>query len=122
MFKRILVGTVIEEGQRLIDELRRHRFSIREAGWRYVPESSEWRLTIVAPSVDRRGYLAAYDRVQKGLERVGAEELSITDISVISPEGWDYDNYRSAVGYQGRGGALGKVPQVVYEDAYIYRL
>ncbi len=123
MYKRTLVASLIEEGQRLIDDLRRHRFPINEAVWLYMPESVEWRLKIVTPSVDRNGYMPAYERVQGALGRINAVDLTITDVSLVSPAGEDYVELRYELVRKSRFGvASGTIPAVVHEDAYVYSL
>ena len=64
MYKKILVSELIDEGQRLLEALRRQRFPVVAALWSYIPESLEWRLILVTPTVEHTGPMAAYTRVQ----------------------------------------------------------
>jgi hypothetical protein len=125
MYKKILVSELISEGHRLLEALKRQRFAVFAAVWYYVPESMEWRLVIVAPSVDHSGPMAAYTRVQRVLASINASYLTLTDISVISPTSQQFENLRAIIsnpGQFGAGSATGHIHNVVFEDNYIYQL
>ena len=78
MLKKILVKELVDEGQRLLEALSRNRVTIKAALWHYFPESTEWRLVIVSPTVGR-GPLAAYKRVQAILATTNPSYLTLTD-------------------------------------------
>jgi len=85
----------------------------------------EWRLVIAAPMVDHSGPMAAYTRVQRVLASINPSQLTLTDISVISPTSQQFENLRAIVsspGQFGAGSATGHIHNVVFEDNYIYQL
>ncbi len=84
MYKKILVGEAIQEGSKLLEELRRKRLKIQAAFWRQ-DESGYWEMVVVSPSVDRRGPHTVYTKIREGLEAIGAEQLQLRDIHPVSP-------------------------------------
>jgi hypothetical protein len=125
MYKKTLVSELVSEGHRLLDALRRNRFTVSAAVWYWVPESLEWRLAIVSPTVGRSGPMAAYTRVQRVLASINPSHLTLTDISVISPTSQEFQNLRVIVSSPGRfstGSATGHIHDVVVEDNYIYQV
>ncbi len=125
MFKKVLVSDLISEGQRLLEALKRNRFSISAAAWYYLPESMEWRLVIVSPAVDRSGPLAAYTRVQRVLAGIDPSQLTQTDIAVIGPSSQDFEDLRALISGSGptsAGSAMGRSRDVIFEDSYIYQV
>jgi hypothetical protein len=126
MVKTPLVSEWIEAGRRLTQALDAADFGVVASLWLYDPESDEWRLIIASRLVDDEGPLGAYRRVQKVLEAPELANLSLSDISVVSP---DHHLIRLL------GLALKTGPEVsgirftrnrindqFVEDAYIYRL
>ena len=64
MYSAVLVAHAIEEGQRLLERLKKERFPVSAALWYHVPDSSHWVLVIATPVVSRVGPTAAYTRLQ----------------------------------------------------------
>ncbi|MGO9261263.1 MAG: hypothetical protein ACLQU1_33885 [Bryobacteraceae bacterium] len=125
MFKKVLVSDLISEGQRLLEALKRNRFSISAAAWYYLPESMEWRLVIVSPAADRSGPLAAYTRVQRVLAGTNPSQLTLTDIAVIGPSSQDFEDLRAIISGSGptsTGSAMGRSRDMIFEDSYVYRV
>ena len=123
MYKKILVSELISEGQRLLEALKRNRFTVSSAVWYYIPESMEWRLVIVSPTVDHSGPMAAYTR--RVLANINPSSLDLTDISVISPASQEFQDLRAIVsspGSFGASSATGNVHGVVFEDNYVYQV
>jgi hypothetical protein len=86
MYSTILVSEhAIEEGQRLLERLKKERFQFFAALWYHVPDSSQWVLVIATPVVSRVGPLAAYSRLQRILRGMNPSYLSLSDISLFSP-------------------------------------
>jgi hypothetical protein len=121
-----LVTHAIEEGQRLLESLKKERFPVFAALWYRVPDSSRWLLAIVSPVVARVGPLAAYTRLQGALRKLDLAHLSLSDISLFSPTGPEFDRVRSAVGLPNHFGArpvTGHARDLTsFEDAYVYRV
>jgi hypothetical protein len=125
MFKKVLVSDLISEGERLLEALKRKRFSISAAAWYYLPESMEWRLVIVSPAVDRSGPMAAYTRVQRILAGINPSQLTLTDIAVIGPSSQDFENLHAIISGPGptsAGSAAGRSRDLIFEDSYVYQV
>jgi hypothetical protein len=125
MLKTVLVKELIDEGARLLQELDRRNYPVEAAFWVYLAESDYWRLVMASPLVDEQGPIAAYRDLREALAVTDPSTLSLQDISVLSPNGQDYQALLgSAVGVGGLGfvAARGRVSPVVFQDAYIYRL
>jgi hypothetical protein len=125
MYKTILVKELVQEGEELIKRLESRRFQIAAAFWYYFEDLMRWRLVIVFSSlVDREGPLRAYMHIQEALGQMEAKELLVSDISVMRPSGYEFEELRSAVERSGR--AAGRRPMstprdIVFERAYVYR-
>jgi hypothetical protein len=124
MYSTILVTHAIDEGQRLLERLKKERFPVFAALWYRIPDSSRWVLAIVTPVVARVGPLAAYTRLQRTLRGLDLSHLTLSDISLFSPSGPEFDRVRSAVGLPNQFGARPATghPRDLssFEDAYIY--
>jgi hypothetical protein len=125
MLKTVLVKELIDEGARVLHELDRRGYPVQGAFWLYLPESEYWRLVLASPLVDQQGPIPAYRDLREALRATKPSTLTLEDISVLSPDGQDYQALLgSAVGVGGLGfeAARGRVSPVVFQDAYIYRL
>ncbi|MGD0300993.1 MAG: hypothetical protein ABSE86_28245 [Bryobacteraceae bacterium] len=120
MYQKVLVEGLKEDGRLLVEALERNRFPITAAVWYDYPEA-QWRLVVVSPAVDLVGPMAAYSRVQRALRSVERTELTLSDISLLSPRSQEFQNLRSLVSAPGRHGS-GRTRDVVLEDAYVYRM
>ena len=135
MVKTSLVDSDIEEGRRLLDELRRSdsqfsvpHFVVRSAFWLYRPDALDWRLFIATPLVDQRGPASAYTDVQ-GVLRSLPQPLwiSLQDISVVSPNDKLVQVMKKKAshipaGLAGVRVAGTRIDDTYIEDAYVYRL
>ena len=125
MYKTVLVKELVQEGEGLIERLESRRFQIAAAFWYYFEDLTRWRLVIVFSSlVNREGPLRAYMHIQEALGQINAKELLVSDVSVMSPSGYEFEELRSAVERSGR--VAGRRPMstprdIVFEQAYIYR-
>lgn len=124
MYTTLLGKDVIEEGKRLIAELKRQKFSMAGALWFYLEESAGWRLFIISPLVDDAGPREAYGCIQVALSQLPGTSLSLSDISVVSV-GEGIQNLAGKIkGAQqvGASGPTGKYRDMMFENAYIYEL
>ncbi len=127
MHSTILVSEhAIEEGQRLLERLKKERFQVFAALWYHVPDSSQWVLVIATPVVSRVGPLAAYSRVQRIIRGMNLSHLSLSDISLFSPAGPEMERVRSTVGLPKKFGmapANGHTQDSSpFREAYVYRV
>jgi len=125
MFKKVLVNDLIADGQRLVEALQRQNFPMIAAVWCHLPESLEWRLVLASPVVDQVGPMAAYTKVQSTLAKINPSQLTLSDITVISPHSEDFQNLCSLVTTPGRfsaGPANGPPRNIVFEDNYVYQV
>jgi hypothetical protein len=123
MYKTILVNELINEGAALVNALRRGRVPLLAALWSYFPEPREWRLVIVSSIVDSRGPLEGYRRIQQVLAAIHPTQLSLSDITLISPHSSDYNDLRDLLSRPGRFGtapAPESAHSVIFEDTYVY--
>ena len=125
MLKKVLVRELIEDGQRLLVELKQNKFPVTAAFWVDMPELDYWRLVIATAVVDRQGPDVAYRALRDALNAIQPQDLALDDIYAVSPKGDDYRGYLSVLrsgGRLGAGKASGKLPRVVFEDSYVYQV
>lgn len=88
-----LVAGFQNDAVNLLTEMVRCGFPFESPVWLELPESSSWRLVILAPSVETEGPRAAYRRVRELLKQIGASSLSSEDVYLL-----DRADYRSMAG------------------------
>jgi hypothetical protein len=125
MFKTVLVNELVIDGQHLIEALQQQHFPVTGAVWRHLPESLEWRLIIVSPAVDQVGPMAVYTKLQGVLTKINPSQLTLSDITVVSPQSEEFQNLQSLVSAPGRfsaGPVTGHPRNIIFEDNYVYQL
>lgn len=127
MDKEILVEANIEEGRKLIQALDASKFTLNGALWFYYPKLSEWRLLLVSPLVDKIGPRKSYMIIQRVIEDLRPANISIINISVMSPKNNLVQLLRVAI--RTNPNAVSQIRfthttinNVFIEDALIYRL
>ena len=124
MYKTILVKELIEDGERLVQELDRRHFPISAVFWYDSPERDAWNLYIVSETAHRPGPLEAYMQIQQAMADLNGLSLSLDDIVVLSPERTQFRDLRrtiegvSQMSVTGERVSLERVP---LQDAYVYR-
>ena len=124
MLKTILVRELIEDGQRLLQELDRLQFTISAALWYYVPERMNWKFIIVSQVAGAPGPLEAYMRIQQAMARLEGLSFSLDDILVMSPGTRGFQDLRRTIEGASQVAVAGQrisLEGVTFEDAYIYR-
>ncbi len=128
MLKTKLVKESVEDGERLVAMLEEQSFPITAALWFYFQEEMLWRFFLVSPAVESEGPLRTYMRIMEALDRLrGYVRLSVSDISVISPNWAQFQDLRRQIedmrrmGHIRSSGQSGCLPGVDFEDAYVYR-
>lgn len=126
MDKTVLVEKAIKEGGKLLEALDKAGFKVEAAMWFYVTESDEWRLFIASPFVETDGPTAAYGSIQTVLATLKPSEISLRNISVLSPKHHLISLLRIAIrtgpGISGIRFTRNVINNTLIEDAYIYRI
>ncbi|HTV55814.1 MAG TPA: hypothetical protein VMI06_13000, partial [Terriglobia bacterium] len=76
MYKTILVKALVEDGEKLLQQLDRQRFPIVAALWYYVPERMNWKFIIISEAANAPGPLEAYMQIQTAMSRLKGLEIS----------------------------------------------
>jgi hypothetical protein len=124
-----LVDELIDDGQRLVEEVSQHGLPVVAALWLKASENEKWYFYIVSPVVDAEGLVQAYKRLHP-LVRGVREPLRIDplEIKLIGPSNEIAKDvleiYRRARGprvspIRWGGKSLGSMS---IEDAYLYPL
>ncbi len=124
MYKTILVKELIEDGNKLLQELDRRHFPISAAFWYDSPERLAWNLYIVSEIAYESGPLEGFMRIQQALAGLMGVSLSLDDIIVLSPQSTAFRDLRRTIEGVSQMSASGKkvnLEGVPLEDAYIYR-
>lgn len=126
MVRTTLVKEWIEVGKRLTQALDESKVPVVASLWFFDPNSDEWRLIIASPLFDQEGPLEAYRAIQKVLDGLQQEELSLSDISAVSPNHDLVKLLRVAIatgeGISGIRFTRNRINDQFIEDSYIYRL
>jgi hypothetical protein len=120
---------MIEDGQKLIDQLSRSGFEMAAAFWLKPTEGGGWRFYIVSPLADREGLRAAFAQVHPVLKAMsppfGISPLDVWLLEASSPLAKDILNlYKSAHSSRGRPIQCGDVwlGRMNVDEAYLYPL
>lgn len=126
MVRTTLVKEWIEAGKKLTEALDEAKVQLVASLWFFDPDTNEWRLIIASPLVDKKGPLEAYRAIQKVLDGLQQEELSLSDISAVSPNHDIVKLLRLAMktsgGISGIRFTRNRINDQFIEDSYIYRL
>jgi HEPN domain-containing protein len=126
MDKPVLVEADMDAGHRLVGQLDKAGLKVTAAFWFYMTDSDEWRLILAMPIVDDEGPKRAYEKVQDQLKSLAKHELSLQNISVVSPNDDLIKLLSSAIntgpGISHMRFTRNVINSVFIEDAYIYRL
>ena len=83
MAASILVSDDIERGRKAIEALDAQGERPRAAFWMSIPDSREWRLAVVLPSVDRTGVKQGYELVRRILKKAKVD-LPVWRVTVLA--------------------------------------
>jgi len=127
MDTRTLVDSDIEKGKGVLKALDKGGVPVTSAFWRYMPESTEWRLMVATPLVERDGPRAGYEAVEKAVTKYGGpHEIPLSQMSVVSSTDPFVRLIRTAVktapkDVSGIRFTNNVINNVLVEDVYIYR-
>jgi hypothetical protein len=85
MDKTILVGTDLQAGRQIVEELESLGITVDVAAWLQDDETGTWRLVLSSPALTRSGSRRVYDAVVALLRRMDDVDLDLDDVRVLSP-------------------------------------
>jgi len=83
MVAESLVDSLIDDGGKLINRMKKDGIVVTVAAWIKAEESNRWMLYISSPIVDEMGPIASYRLVQDTLRSLGLIEITTTDVVLI---------------------------------------
>jgi hypothetical protein len=117
---------VVTIGRRRVIDLPAKHFRVKAAFWLYWPESDEWRLVIATPLVDEQGPQATYRDIRAVLAANLASNLSLQNISAVSPKDPLVKAFQNAMKIvsdrEGTRLTRNTLNGTYVEDAYVYKL
>jgi len=116
---------VVTMGRRRVVDLPASHFRVKAALWMYLPDSHEWRLVIATPLVDEQGPQATYRDIRAVLAANLALNLSLQNISAVSPKDPLVKALRNSIKIADSTGVRltrNTFNGTYVEDAYVYRL
>lgn len=121
-----LVAEQIDDGQRLLDQLRSEGFTVRVACWIKPYDEDRWSLYLASPVVDQEGAAKGYADVLQCLRSLGKVWITGSDIKLI---GEKHSLVQEILDLQQRfPGSTSMRPSLALpggipvEDIYLYRL
>jgi hypothetical protein len=121
MVKTALVDKYLNNGRMLVSALDRDGFQIDTAMWFYSDELDEWQLIIATPLVDQLGLRETLRRVQSIIGNLTSISLSLSDISLLSPNSNLINAIKTTVRRSKDVTLKGTVTNgILVNDAYIY--
>jgi len=124
MYKTILVKELIEDWDRLLQEIDRRQFPISAAFWYDSTLRLAWNLYIVSEVAHEPGPLEGYIRIQLAMAGLKGVSLSLDDIVILGPRSMAFRDLRRTIEGVSQMSASGKkvnLEGVPLEDSYIYR-
>jgi hypothetical protein len=117
---------VVTIGRRRVIDLPAKHFRVKAAFWLYLPESQEWRLVIATPLIDEQGPQATYRDIRAVLAANLASNLSLQNISALSPKDPLVKAFQNAMKIvpdaEGTRLTRNTLNGTYVEDAYVYKL
>lgn len=121
MAKTALVDKYLNDGRMLVSALDRDGFLIDTAMWFYSDELDEWQLIVATPLVDQLGLREILRRVQSIIGNLTSISLSLSDISLLSPNSNLINDIKTTVRRSRDVTLKGTVTNgILVNDAYIY--
>ncbi|HEV2232846.1 MAG TPA: hypothetical protein VGV68_05515 [Terriglobia bacterium] len=124
MLKTILVKELVDDGEKLLQELDRRQFPITAAFWYESPERQRWKIYIVSDAAHQLGPLEGYKRVQEAMGALGGLSFALDDVAVWSPRSSTFRELRRTIEGVSQTSVSGErvhLEGAALEDAYIYR-
>ena len=96
MDKTALVEAEIELGRTIIRALEQSGIPIDLAAW-FQDERLDWRLVVSSPTISTRGLKPVFQAIQEILVELGADDLSLDDVTASSPSDTVVQNLKNYV-------------------------
>ncbi|SPF40634.1 conserved hypothetical protein [Candidatus Sulfopaludibacter sp. SbA4] len=124
MYRKVLVETEIQSGERLLEQLDLAKIPVTAAFWQYADDDAEWRLVIVSPYVETLGPRHLYASLGVMLKNPSGAPISIPmeRIYLLGSHDVRYQQVRTAALGAGLSVTGGPARNVSGEDAYFYRV
>ena len=117
-----LVDRDIELGRQIVVSLTQAKIPVTVYLWAFV--SDEWLFIVATPLVDSKGPLAAYDEVNRALQRAGvADQISRQRIFLMSPNDRELkllEKQSKVAPYEAVRTVNASIAGRFVEDAYLY--
>ncbi len=121
MAKTALVDKYINDGRLLISALDKEGFLIDTAMWFYSEELDDWQLVVATQLVDQIGLRETLRKAQSVLREMSTTSLSLSDISILSPQSSLISAIKSTVRRSKDVVLKGTVADgILVNDAYVY--
>lgn len=124
MATETLVREMIDDGQMLIEQLRKGGVDVAAAMWLKPSDEDRWSLYLASSAVEAKGIVAAYGDVLPVLRSMPNSRLGLFDIKVIGvthPIAQDVlelnRRYQGRMPNRYRGRLLGRA---IIDEAYLY--
>lgn len=122
MYKTILVETDLEQGRRIVEELKNRLLRITAAFWYHYEDEDDWKLVVVSPDVEDKGPKALYTMISHMLSELSSDakrplQFPLDRITLVSPYSLLYKMVRDYSGL--RYGPVREGPAL---DSYIYTM
>ncbi len=124
MAQATLVSEQIQDGQRVISELRRRKFDLTVAAWLRAGDDGLWKLYIGSKVVDDQGLRPAYEVINETIRSLAdcwVDPFEVVVIGSADPVAIDLVsrlfNYTGKIPKRFSGGRLG---ETYFEEGYIY--
>jgi hypothetical protein len=121
-----LVDGQIDDGEKLLDQLRREHLPVKAACWVKPVEEDRWSLYIATPLVEEKGAAGAYREVYRVLRSLGNIWVADSDVKLIgdrhpiTAEVLEIlQRHPGKMPLRSRRASLGGLP---IEEVYIYQL
>jgi uncharacterized protein YbjQ (UPF0145 family) len=128
MDTNLLVKNIINDGKKLVEALDKTTMQISSAFWYYEEDYKRWKLILASNTVNKEGYIKAYDIVLQILEdSKDTIEIPFESISIIAPQDSLNILFSSAI-HTGNDAIVGirlsdsAINGIFIDDAYLYRV
>jgi hypothetical protein len=77
---------MIEDGQRIIEQLSHDGFEVTTAFWLKKAENGRWYFYVVSPVIEKEGSFVGYQQLQLSIRRLGSKWIDPLEARLIGPK------------------------------------